>query len=80
MKMVQFNEQDAIKYTVYDGIDSKAIQGEGIREESIDSSKKKEDEMKKLLEEATNRHEMMADLFHKTQLQASNNVIFKNYK
>ena len=65
---------------MYDGIDSKAIQGEGIREESIDSSKEKEDEIKKLSEEATNRHEIMADLFHKAQLQTNNNVIFKNYK
>jgi hypothetical protein len=30
MKMVQFNEQDAIKYTVYDRIDLEVIQGEGI--------------------------------------------------
>jgi hypothetical protein len=77
MKMVHLNEQDALRYAVYDGIDLEAVQGEGIGEESTESRLEKEEKVKKLLHEATSQHEKMATSFYKAHLQTSRNVIFE---
>jgi hypothetical protein len=79
MRIVQLRTGEAIPLAAYDGEDPKNVQLDGLKDELPETKKEREDKDKKLLEDATNQHEMMARTFFAAQLKAKSNLTFQNF-
>lgn len=63
MRIVQLRTQETTPFAAYDGEDPNNVQPNGSQDESPETRKERKDKDKKLLEDATNQHKMMARTF-----------------
>ena len=79
MRIVQLPTKAPIPLVACNGEDPENVEFLDLRNELLETRKAREEKDKKLLEDATNQHEMMPRTFFLSQLKAKSTLTFQNF-